>query len=130
MTLARISITIPQGLVAEADLLARKLDRPRSWVITQAVQRYLESEGDQGGRAPAVHEVSRAPSYGLGPGDYRRAQLEADLRLTPEERVREADDTARHGELSDRESGRQRLLVFETYEDYLAWQRWADIAPP
>ncbi|MGD2154093.1 MAG: hypothetical protein PVG79_12555 [Gemmatimonadales bacterium] len=79
---------------------------------------------------PAVREVAPAPAYRLGPGEYRRAQLEADLRLTPEERVREAEDTARLVELGRVESGRQRLLVFETYEDYLAWERWADGPPP
>jgi Arc/MetJ-type ribon-helix-helix transcriptional regulator len=129
MALARISITIPRGLVAETDRLARELDRSRSWVVAEAVRRYLERGGEQGGTEPAVRELAREPGYGLGPGEYRRAQLEADLRLTPEQRVREAEGTARQTELGRRESGPQRLLVFETYEDYLAWERWADIAP-
>lgn len=130
MTLARISITIPRRLVAEADLLARKLDRPRSWVVTQAVQQYLERGEDHGATGPAVREVPRGPHYKLGPGEYRLAQLEADLRLTPEERVREAEGTARQSELSHRESGWQRLLVFERYDNYLAWERRADLSRP
>jgi predicted transcriptional regulator len=130
MTLARISVTIPPDLVDEADRLARELDRSRSWVIAEAVRRYLECGADPGETEPAVREVARGPVYGLGPDEYRLAQLEADLQLTPEERVREAEDTTRQTELGRRESARQRLLVFETYEDYLAWQRWDDIAPP
>ncbi|NIN73098.1 MAG: ribbon-helix-helix protein, CopG family [Gemmatimonadetes bacterium] len=130
MALSRISITIPRDLVAEADLLARELDRSRSWVVAEAVRRYLERGPDHRKTEPTVREVAPQPGYGLGPDEYRRAQLEADLRLTAEERVREAESTAALSELGRRESARQRLLVFETYEDYLAWQRWADIAPP
>ena len=130
MALARISVTIPQQLVAEADLLADSLDRSRSWVVADAVRRYLERGEDDGGTELAVREVAREPGYRLGPGEYRLAQLEADLRLTPEERVREAESTARLSELGGRESGRQRLLVFDRYEDYLAWERRANLSPP
>lgn len=129
MALARISVTIPQQLVDEADLLADRLDRSRSWVVADAVRRYLERREDDGETEPAVREVTRGPGYRLGPGEYRIVQLEADLRLTPEERVREAEATARQTELGQRERGPQRLLVFDTYEDYLAWERRVDISP-
>ena len=126
MALARISITIPQPLVAAADRLAASLDRSRSWVVAEAVRRYAEQA--QAPESP-VREVTRA-QYRPGLTEQRLAQLEADLALTPEARVREAEDTARLSELGSSESGRQRLLVFDRYEDYLAWERWADLSPP
>jgi Arc/MetJ-type ribon-helix-helix transcriptional regulator len=130
MALTRISITIPRPLVAEADLLAGKLDRSRSWVVAEAVRRYLEQAADDGGSERSVREVTREPRYRLGPGEYRLAQLEADLGLTPEDRVREAEGTASLSEAGHREWGWQRVLVFERYEDYLAWERWADLSSP
>jgi hypothetical protein len=47
MALARISITIPRELLAEADGAARQLDRSRSWIVADAVRRYLRA-----GRTP------------------------------------------------------------------------------
>ena len=77
---ARIAITLPAQDLAAADRLARAQDRSRSWVIAEAIRRYAASgEG----------EPSRSP--GLGP--YRLNQLKADLRLSPEERVRAAQRT-------------------------------------
>lgn len=58
-------------------------------------------------------------------GAYRRGQLEADLGLTPEGRVREAEETARLGELAGRGRGaRQYALTFDRYEGYLEW-KWS-----
>lgn len=109
----RITITIPRDLVQAADERAKRLDRSRSWVLVEALRRYL--------RGPAV--VSEpAVAYRAGIGSYRRRQLEADLRLTPEQRVREAERTARsippahHGR-------RDQLLTFDSFESYLDWQR-------
>jgi hypothetical protein len=130
MALARISITIPRPLLAEADRAATKLDRSRSWLVTEAVRQYLEQGEDDAGTGHAVREVTREPHYRLGPGEYRLAQLEADLRLTPEDRVREAEATASLTQAPHRESDWQGVLVFEQYEDYLAWTRWADMSPP
>ena len=99
-TYARIAITLPREDLASADRLARDQDRSRSWVIAEAIRRYA------------------AP--GLGPS--RTAQLAADLRLTPEARVRAAEATARVGELR-RRPRRERVLGFGRYEDYLDWKR-------
>lgn len=128
MTLARISITIPQRLVAGLDRLAPKLDRSRSWLVADAVRQYLARREDDGGTSQAVREVTRESYLTHGPGDYRIAQLEADLRLTPEERVREAEATASLAEAGRRDGDWQGVLVFESYEDYLAWKRTADLA--
>ncbi len=138
MALARISVTIPPQLVAAADRRARALQRSRSWVVTEAVRQYLEEGPALGQRrteGSAVREA--APQWGGRPGAdprglgaYRRAQLEADLALTPEQRVREAEETARVDECSSPRVWRaHRLLMFDDYEDYLAWERWAEIRP-
>ena len=128
MSLARISITIPQQLVAEVDRLAPKLDRSRSWLIAEAVRQYLAKWQDEGAAQTAAREVTRDSYRGHGPGDYRIAQLEADLRLTPEERVREAEATASLAGAGHRDWDWQGVLVFESYEDYMVWERSADLA--
>ncbi|HEY6208303.1 MAG TPA: ribbon-helix-helix protein, CopG family [Gemmatimonadales bacterium] len=116
---ARISITLPRELLVAADRRARELDRPRSWIVAEALRGYLSGAPAQ---HPAVREPANVP-YGAAPGlgPYRLAQLEADLALTPEQRVREAERTARATPRRAR-SG-HRLLLFDRYEDYLEWKR-------
>lgn len=130
MRLARISITIPPQLVAELDRLAARLDRSRSWLVAEAVRQYLGRWEDSGRAGLAVAEATRDSYHTRGPGDYRIAQLEVDLQLTPEERVREAEATASLAEADRRDRDCQRVLVFENYEDYLAWQRTAELSSP
>ena len=116
---ARISITLPRALLVAADLRARELDRPRSWVVADALREYVTGAP---ARPPAVGEPTNGPygaAAGLGP--YRLAQLEADLALTPEQRVREAERTARATPRPARPG--HRLLLFDHYEDYLEWKR-------
>ncbi len=43
MPKARVTITIPEELLAAADRRARELDRSRSWVIADTLQRGLSS---------------------------------------------------------------------------------------
>ena len=116
---ARISITLPRELLVAADRRARELDRPRSWIVADALRAYV---GGAPARPPAVGEPTRAP-YGAAPGlgPYRLAQLEADLALTPEQRVRAAERTARASPRRARLG--HRLLLFDHYEDYLEWKR-------
>lgn len=130
MALARISITAPSDLIEEADRRARALDRSRSWVVAEALRLYLQSppaREDRPGRK--LQERARVPYLTSGLGAQRTAQLEADLALTPEQRVREAERTLELSELSTGSWRGQRLLMFDRYEDYLAWQRWAELAP-
>jgi hypothetical protein len=123
MPLGRITITIPKGLVAAADRRARELDRSRSWVITEAVRQYLA--------APSPRRVAepQPPAYPApaGLGSYRVAQLEADLELTPEERVLEAERTARLDKVAAwKRPHTERIIVFNRYDDYLEWKRRED----
>jgi hypothetical protein len=105
---ARIAITLPAADLAAADRLAREQDRARSWVIAEAIRRYAgESRGE------------------TGLGQSRRAQLLADLQLTPEARVRAAEDTARVSHLR-RQPANKRVIAFDRYEDYLDWKRFEE----
>ena len=133
MTYARASITLPRALLVAVDRRARDIDRPRSWVVAEALRTYL------GGRASGLEAAGGAPARvrespppytaalkpGLGPS--RLAQLEADLALTPEERVRDAERTARAVPSADIPAA-SRILVFDRYEDYLTWKRREDIS--
>lgn len=124
MTLARISITLPRDVLAAADQRATELDRSRSWVVAEALRQWLNDARSMTVRGRPTHPYAAAP--GLGPS--RLNQLEADLRLTPEERVRAGEDSARLGEVV---AGARRrpagLLFFDRYEDYLEWKRREDV---
>jgi hypothetical protein len=61
---------------------------------------------------------------GIGP--LRRAQLIADLKLTPEERVLEAERTAR-ASMSRARPSALRVIGFDRYEDYLDWKEREEI---
>jgi hypothetical protein len=131
MTLGRISITIPRSLIAAADRRARQLARSRSWVVAEALRRYLADHRDTTDESARQGQVRQPPApYLAGLGEYRVDQLEADLALTPEQRVRAAEETARLSDLKRPRWRAQRLLVFERYEDYLAWKRFADLVGP
>jgi len=113
---ARIAITLPRELLAATDRRARTLDRSRSWVIAEAIRRFTrDRSAGASGAAPLVP----------GLGDARRAQLAADVQLSPEERVREAEETLRATEIR-RRRGRQGIVAFDHFEDYLDWKRIQD----
>lgn len=117
--ITRISITLPENLVLGADRRARQLDRSRSWVLADALRRLLSDRPVAAVREPARHPNAVSP----GLGEYRLQQLEADLALTPEQRVREAERTAREVELARGATPGRGVRFFDHYEDYLAWKR-------
>jgi hypothetical protein len=115
MAHARISITLPADLLAAADRRARDVARSRSWLIAEAIRAYLAAPTQVG--EPAAR-------YAAGLGPQRLAQLESDLRLTPEARVRAAEETARLGEVvRGPVRPAARILSFTSYEHYLDWKR-------
>ena len=59
----------------------------------------------------------------------REPQLEADLRLSPEERVCAAERTLLIDQARGRVPRGERLLTFDRYEDYLEWQRHEAVRP-
>ena len=111
-TYARISITLPREVLAAADGHARTLDRPRSWVIAEAIRSYRSGPPDQIVSPPGTAEVAAA----------RRQHLLADLRRTPEERLRRADALLRlaPGFGTGR---RAQIIGVDSYEDFAAWKK-------
>jgi len=89
----------------------------------------------EAGAAPAASAARVRESAGP-PDEVRLAfdeanlsRLRSDLALTPEQRVRLAEEIARV-EPSGRPRPRfQRVIQFDRYEDYLDWKRFADVAP-
>ena len=124
MSLSRITITISPELLSSADLRARELARSRSWVLSEALSRYLDSSirPTQLIGEPTAHYAS-----GLGPS--RTAQLEADLVLTPEERVQIAEQTATISALRGRRPPREQIIAFDRYEDFLDWKKREALDP-
>ena len=111
---ARISITLPRDVLEAADRQAKVLDRPRSWVIAEAIRSYRG-----GGGAPSEHA---APAGASDVAAARRQHLWADLKLTPEERLRRAAALLRLNAGSG--TGRRAQIIgFNSYEDFAAWKR-------
>jgi len=123
MSSARVTITVPADLVEVADRRARMLGRSRSWVLSEALRTYL----DAGAVGTTVHEPAAVYEAGLGPS--RRAQLQADLALTPEERVEAAEGMALVSTLRRRTGARQQVLTFDRLEDFMAWERREALDP-
>lgn len=102
----KITITLPSADLAAADRLARLQDRSRSWIIAEALRRYV-----------AVHE--RAPAETLDAA--RREQLRRDLWLTAEQRLLEAEDIAVVSPTGPHSLEQPR--VFASYDEFAAWRR-------
>lgn len=122
MTRSRISITIPKEVLDAADRRATELDFSRSRLVSEALRRYL---ADRSGPPWAVAETR--PTYRPGPGPARLEQLRADLTLTPEERVRIAEQTALVSELRGPPPQRDRVIGFDRLEDFFAWERHEEL---
>jgi len=123
---ARIAITLPEPDLAAADRLARRHDRSRSWIVAEGIRRYAAADdaarAPTGGAHPAPVAAANAVPSAQGLGPSRRAQLERDLALTPEERVREAEETLRLSEPRSK-SRTHQLAAFDRYDDFLDWKR-------
>ncbi|HEY2824894.1 MAG TPA: hypothetical protein VGI83_05045, partial [Gemmatimonadales bacterium] len=108
----------------DLDQRAKAVDRSRSRVVVDAVRAYL------GRRAPVasgVAEETPAP-YTVRPGlgEHRLQQLQADLKLTPTERVLAGENTAKTARRR-RPPVPHRVIQFDRLEDFFAWQRADDL---
>ena len=114
---ARIAISLPKPALDAADRLARAQDRSRSWIIAEAIRRFAR-ETQTASPAPAARVAA-------GLGESRLAQLRRDLALTPEARVRAAEETLRLATRSGTPA-RQHVTTFERIQDYVDWKRTRD----
>ena len=118
--LDRVTVTVPADLVKKADALARRERRSRSWVVTEALAGYLRE-----GKPPArVAEPATTPyTTRPGLGEQRLAQLKSDLLLSPEERVREAEELAETAQLAHPRPRYRQVVLFDSLEDFFAWKK-------
>ena len=101
----KIAITVPPEDLAAADALAAKLGRSRSWVLSEALRRFVTHE-------QLSHELDAS----------RTAQLRRDLALTAEARIREAERQA--AEIDEAAPVRfEEPRRFANYDDFVAWRR-------
>lgn len=126
MTLKRITITIPEDVLAAADLRARELDRSRSWVIADAVRRCVAGSahnGAQGQPSRGVREPSTASYAAREVSDARRQHLRAELALPPAERLHRAEELGKLARQAQNRGRREQVISFESYEDYYEWKK-------
>ena len=126
MPLERISITIPKDVLEAADRRAAELDRSRSWVVVDALRRYLGSAG--AGRsevqpARVVREVAPILYVAGEVTEARLRHLRAELALTPSERLRRAEELGSLARQAQRRGRRQQAIGFESYEDFYEWKK-------
>ncbi len=114
----RVTCTIPAEVLRAADRVAARLDRSRSWVVSEALRR-LDADVEPG-PPPALRRAFRVAE---------RSRLERDLALTPADRVRLSEKIARSAPAAGRKPRRDRVLQFDTFEAYLDWKRFAGLAP-
>jgi predicted transcriptional regulator len=119
---ARISVTLPKDVLAAADRRAKQLDRPRSWVIAEALRQWEAASAPAG--APRALRDAAAPPYGAGEvAEARQQHLIADLRRTPAERLRSAADLAGLAQARRRSGPRVQIIGFDSYEDFYEWKK-------
>lgn len=126
MPLERISITIPKDVLEAADHRAAELDRSRSWVVVDALRRYLGSVGagrSEGQPASVVREVAPILYVAGEVAEARLRHLRAELALTPSERLRRAEELGSLARQAQRRGRRQQAIGFESYEDFYEWKK-------
>jgi predicted transcriptional regulator len=122
----RISITLPAELVRWADREAKRLGRPRSWVIAEALR------GAAGtGRATLdagsgmVRETVVSPYAGVEAemADARDRRLRAALALPAAARLRKAEELLRLAHAVRPRRGRHQIIAFDTFEEFWQWKK-------
>jgi hypothetical protein len=120
--LERVTCTLPRDLVKAADALAAREGRSRSWVVAEALRRYLGPARPTEAPAGAVREGAVHP-YADQFEDARRQRRDADLALTPEQRILAAEELARVAAEANPRPRFHGVLAFDSWEDFQAWKR-------
>ncbi len=126
-TIERISITLPAELARFADREAKRLGRPRSWVIAEAL-RAAAAPGSQPAVAaagPHVREPVVNP-YAAVAGELtevREQRLKAALALSAGERLHRADELVRLARALRPHRGRRQIIAFDTFEEFWQWKK-------
>ena len=131
---SRITISIPRDLVQAADERAEEVDRSRSWVLTEALRRYLRLDAPAEGvrrQAAAPYAARRGPvgspqvaiDAAAEVQAARERRLRSELALPALERLRRAEELARLGAPSTGSGVSLQVLGFDTYEAYYEWKK-------
>lgn len=133
MTTRRITVTIPADLVDAADARAEELDRSRSWVVSEALRRSLPRSGfgrlaPSTVREPVLQAYDASSSAGVVDiadeiAASRRRRIRAELRLSPGERLRRAEELADLAKAAVPRAPRVQIVGFSSYEDYYEWKK-------
>lgn len=107
---ARIAITLPPETLRDADELAARHDRSRSWIVAEAIRQY----------AAAQREELKADKGSARLGPSRLEQLRRDVALSPEARVLESEELVSFG---DTLGNPVPPRSFPSYDAFLAWRR-------
>jgi hypothetical protein len=109
--LERVTITIPQPLLAAADDLAVRLDRSRSWVLAEAVRRMVAAEPSPNPSPVPVAPVESAarPPRSKPPASTALEQrLARAVALPPAARLRSAEERSHPSHLVEIARGLQQ----------------------
>jgi metal-responsive CopG/Arc/MetJ family transcriptional regulator len=118
MALLRITVTIPAPLVRDADRRARRDDRSRSWVVADALRRYLAGgEGD----APVAH--TEASVFVAAAERARTQHIEAEQTLTPSARLARAEALSELAREQQGRGTREQVIAFDSYDDFNRWKK-------
>jgi hypothetical protein len=120
--LERVTCTLPADLVKAADAIAQREGRSRSWVVAEALRRYLAADVPASPPPGRVREQARHP-YGDEFEDARRQRRDGDLALTPEQRVRAAEELAQMAADLHPRPRYHGVLAFDTWEDFATWKK-------
>ena len=125
MAIARISVTVPRDLVAAADRRARELDRSRSWLVADALRRYLSGGPNAAPRSGRVvtEPVAAYTAVASEVAEARRRHRAAELALPAVERLRRAEELGRLARQAQRRPRRQQVIGFDSYEDFYQWKK-------
>jgi Ribbon-helix-helix protein, copG family len=107
---SRIAITLPAEDLAAADRLAVEHDRSRSWIVAEALRRYVATQAESAAR-------------GSGLDSSRREQLRRDLALTPLERIQAVEEGIHIVSKRLAERAPDEPLWFSSFDEFLAWRR-------
>jgi len=108
---ARIAITLPSDTLREADALAARLDRSRSWVVAEAIRQF----------AAAHRAAAPAPDTSVAVlGASRHEQLRRDAALTAEARVLQGEEVMAVGAPPAHPDA---VRSFPSYDAFRDWRR-------
>jgi hypothetical protein len=97
-------------------------------VVAEALRAFLDRvpEADAAEALLARPLISEPAPDPYAPGEVDAARdrhLEAELRLTPAERLRRAEELGRLARERQHRGRRHQIIGFDTYEDYYEWKK-------